>query len=106
VLFALLPVLWALMLAHHLPLGMAEAGRFLPVALAPLGAPIGLAGWQWSADGHVIAFCQSLAVAVGVLGSVLLLRRLLKLDLQGWLWISGMPLLLGIGGRWLVAVPF
>jgi len=35
-LYVLLPLLWGLMLADHLPLGMAEAGRILPVSLAPL----------------------------------------------------------------------
>ena len=102
-LYALLPLLWALMLAQHLPLGMAEAGQLLPVALAPLGSSSMLNGWQWSADGHVIAFCQSLVVALGVLASIVLLRRLLQLELRHWLWLSGLPLLLGAGGRWLVA---
>ena len=102
-LYALLPLLWALMLAQHLPLGMAEAGQLLPVTLAPLGASSVLNGWQWSADGHVIAFCQSLVVALGVLASIVLLRRLLQLELRHWLWLSGLPLLLGAGGRWLVA---
>jgi polyferredoxin len=102
-LYALLPLLWALMLAQHLPLGMAEAGQLLPVALAPLGSGSLLNGWQWSADGHVIAFCQSLVVALGVLASIVLLRRLLQLEFRHWLWLSGLPLLLGAGGRWLVA---
>ena len=103
VLYALLPLLWALMLAHHLALGMAEAGRLLPVTLAELQPAWDASGWQWSADGHVIAFCQSLVVVIGVLGSIVLLRRLLQLELRHWLWISGLPLLLGIGGRWLVS---
>ena len=102
-LYALLPLLWALMLAQHLPLGMAEAGQLLPVALAPLGSGSLLNGWQWSADGHVIAFCQSLVVALGVVASIVLLRRLLQLEFRHWLWLSGLPLLLGAGGRWLVA---
>ena len=102
-LYALLPLLWALMLAQHLPLGMAEAGQLLPVALAPLGSGSLLNGWQWSADGHVIAFCQSLVVALGVLASIVLLRRLLQLEFRHWLWLSSLPLLLGAGGRWLVA---
>ena len=102
-LYALLPLLWALMLAQHLPLGMAEAGQLLPVALAPLGSGSLLNGWQWSADGHVIAFCQSLVVALGVLASIVLLRRLLQLEFRHWLWLRGLPLLRGAGGRWLVA---
>jgi len=109
-LYALLPLLWAAMLAHHLPMGMAEAGRVLPVSLAPLGLEPGdgawaLSTWQWSADFHVVAFCQSLAVAIGVAGSIVLLRRLLQLGLRDWLWVSGLTLLLGAGARWLVAMP-
>ncbi|MFZ0408942.1 MAG: 4Fe-4S binding protein [Cyanobium sp.] len=109
VLYALLPLLWAAMLAQHLPLGMAEAGRLLPVSLSPLGLDQGgawqLRDWQWSADPHVIAFCQSLALAIGAAGSIVLLRRLLQLALPDWLWVSGLALLLGAGARWLVALP-
>ena len=102
VLYALLPLLWGLMLAQHLPLGMAEAGRLLPVSFSALVTGWSLESWQWSADGHVIAFCQSLVVAIGGLGSIVLLRRLLMLDLRSWLWVSGWAVLLGLGGRWLV----
>ncbi len=102
VLYALLPLLWALMLAHHLALGMAEAGLLLPVTLSGLQPAWDVGDWQWSADGHVIAFCQSLVVVIGVLASIVLLRRLLQLELRHWLWISGLPLLLGVGGRWLL----
>jgi len=62
-LYALLPLLWALLLARHLPLGMGEAGLLLP---ASFGAP---ALPHWQADPHVIAFCQSAAALVGVAGS-------------------------------------
>ncbi len=102
-LYALLPLLWALMLADHLPLGMAEGGLVLPVSVVSWWPE--LAGWlpAWSADGHVIAFCQSLVVAVGVAGSVVLLRRLLQPLRWGWLALGWLALGLGTGGRWLVA---
>lgn len=102
-LYALLPLLWALMLADHLPLGMAEGGLVLPVSVGPWWPE--LAGWlpAWSADGHVIAFCQSLVLAVGVAGSVVLLRRLLQPLRWGWLALGWLALGLGAGGRWLVA---
>jgi polyferredoxin len=102
-LYALLPLLWALMLADHLPLGMAEGGLVLPVSVVPWWPE--LAGWlpAWSADSHVIGFCQSLAVAVGVAGSVVLLRRLLQPLRWGWLALGWLALGLGAGGRWLVA---
>ena len=75
-LYAALPLLWALLLARHLPIGMAEAGTVLP------------GGWpQWSADPHVIAFCQSLVVLIGWGGAAVLSRRLL--DLSGRPWLLG-----------------
>ncbi|MFM7395264.1 MAG: 4Fe-4S binding protein [Cyanobium sp.] len=102
-LYALLPLLWALMLAHFLPLGMAEAGLVLPASLAPLGiAAAGLPAW--SADPHVVAFCQTLAVVTGVGGSVVMLRRLLQPARITWVVLSLATLLLGGAGRWLVAV--
>ncbi len=96
-LYGLLPLLWALLLARHLPVGMAEAGLLLPVTFqAPLPA--------WSADPHVIAFCQSLVLLVGVGGSLVLLRRLL-LPSRLLIWLGSLAaLLLGVGGRWLVAI--
>ena len=119
--YALLPLLWALMLADHLPLGMNEAGRLLPVSLAPLAARLpfapdglaltpGLAGavvWaerlQWQADPHVIGFCQSLVLIVGLGGSAVLLRRLLQPTWRVWLLQAGALSSLAIASRWLLA---
>ena len=42
-LYGLLPLLLALLLARHLPVGMGEAGQFLPVSL---GASWPSSGWQ------------------------------------------------------------
>jgi hypothetical protein len=58
----------------------------------------------WSADAHVIAFCQTSAVLAGCCGSVVVLRRLLENSRPGWLAASGLALLLACGGRWLVAL--
>jgi hypothetical protein len=102
-LYALLPLLWALMLADHLDLGMAEAGLLLPVSSSPWWPQLAGRLPAWSADVHVIAFCQSLVVAVGVVGSVVLLRRLLQPMRWGWLALGWLALGLGAGGRWLVA---
>ncbi|MEA5416786.1 4Fe-4S binding protein [Synechococcus sp. BA-132 BA5] len=102
-LYALLPLLWALMLVDHLPLGMAEAGLVLPVSASPWWPQLASRLPAWSADGHVIGFCQSLMVAVGVAGSVVLLRRLLQPLRWGWLALGWLALGLGAGGRWLVA---
>ncbi|NQV10975.1 MAG: 4Fe-4S binding protein [Cyanobacteria bacterium] len=101
-LYGLLPLLWALLLARHLPLGMAEAGMVLPVSLAGLWP----GPWPgWSADPHVIAFCQSLVMLIGGAGTLLVLRRLL-LPSSRLVWLAWlMALALGAGGRWLVAVP-
>jgi len=104
-LYALLPLLWAALLAQHLGLGMAEAGRLLPVSLAPWWPEAAAQMPAWSADPHVIGFCQSLVLVVGMGGSVLLLRRLLLQAWRPWLLVSLVPLALGLGSRWLVAVP-
>jgi polyferredoxin len=101
-LYALLPLLWALMLAHTLPTGMGEGGRLLPVSLAPL-VPAAAALPAWSADPHVVAFCQSLCTGVGVVGTAVLLRRLLLPDLWRWLALCALAAGLGLAGRVLVA---
>ncbi len=113
-LYALLPLLWGLMLAHHLTLGMAEGGLVLPVSAAPLlaNSRLGegadslaavLAGLPaWAADPHVIGFCQTLAVGLGLIGSVVLLRRLLLPGRLGWLLQVGSTLILAAAGRWLM----
>jgi hypothetical protein len=115
-LYALLPLLWGVMLAHHLALGMAEGGRVLVVSAAPLlsswrleeglSQPLSLLGQlpAWSADLHVIGFCQTLAVALGLAGSVVLLRRLLLPGRLGWLVQATITLVIAGAGRWLVAV--
>ena len=92
-LYAGLPLLWALLLARHLPIGMAEAGTVLPH------------GWpHWSADPHVIGFCQTLVVGIGWIGAAILSRRLLDLDRRAWVMGSMVLLLVSFGGRWLVAL--
>jgi polyferredoxin len=106
-LYGLLPLIWGLLLARHLPIGMAEAGALLPVSLAPLapadGAPWLLALPSWRADSHVIAFAQSLAVFSGLAAAVVVLRRLLANSRPAWLAASALALVLAIAGRWLVA---
>jgi transcriptional regulator with AAA-type ATPase domain len=102
-LYAWLPLLWSLMLADHLPLGMGEAGQLLPVSLAPWHPE-----WlerlpAWSADPHVVAFCQTIVVVLGLGGTVVLLRRLLQPLRSNWLGLSGFALALAGAGRWLVA---
>jgi len=103
-LYALLPLLWSVMLAHHLALGMAEGGQLLPVSVAPWLGGSALQFPSWSADPHVIGFCQTLAVGLGLVGSVVLLRRLLLPDRLGWLLQAALTLLMAGAGRWLVAV--
>jgi polyferredoxin len=96
-LYGLLPLIWALLLARHLPLGMGEAGALLPVSLGDPTLP------AWRADSHVIGFCQSAAVALGWLWSVVLLRRQLANSRLAWLSAALLALILALGGRWLVA---
>ena len=102
-LYGLLPLIWALLLARHLPLGMSEAGQLLPVSFSPMD-------WSWSktlpvwrADSHVIAFCQSTFVLLGWGTSVALLRRQLANHRTAWVGASVLALALALAGRWLVA---
>jgi NAD-dependent dihydropyrimidine dehydrogenase PreA subunit len=104
-LYAGLPLLWGLMLADHLPLGMTEGGRVLPVSLASWQPDLAKLLPSWSADGHVIAFCQTLAVLVGAGGTVVLVRRLLQPTALAWLAMASFTLAFAAAGRWLVAVP-
>ncbi len=103
-LYALLPLVWALLLAHHLVLGMAEGGQLLPVSLAPLHTDPAARLPAWSADPHVIGFCQSVVVLLGGLGSCLMVRRMLQPTWPRWLGLSGGVLALASAGRWLVAM--
>ena len=97
-LYGLLPLLWGLLLARHLPLGMAEAGLVLPVSFSDPQLP------AWSADPHVIGFCQSAVVLLGWAWAVVLLRRFLANRRAAWLSASALAMALALGGRWLVAV--
>jgi hypothetical protein len=104
-LYAGLPLLWAVLLADHLPLGLGEAGRLLPVRLSPGGE-----GWAsslptWSADPHVIAFCQSTALLLGLGGTLVLQRRLLQPPRWRGLALAALAVGLAVAGRWLVASP-
>ena len=102
-LYGLLPLIWALLLARHLPLGMSEAGQVLPVSLSPLNGTWTQSLPSWQADDHVIAFCQSLVVLLGWGSSVVLLRRQLATHRAAWLGASGLAVALAMAGRWLVA---
>ena len=92
-LYAGLPLLWSLLLARHLPLGMSEAGTLLP------------GGWpQWQADPHVIGFAQTLVVVIGWAVAVALSQRLMRSFNRNWrIGMAGL-LLISLGGRWLVAL--
>lgn len=99
-LYVLLPLLWGLMLVDHLPLGLAEAGRILPVSLAPLQAHGALP--SWSADPAVIGFCQSLLLLPLPLAALVLQRRLLPMGWRGSLLLTLAAAGLTATGRWLV----
>jgi hypothetical protein len=101
-LYGLLPLEWALLLARHLPLGMAEAGQLLRASAYPW---LGTAAAQlpgWSADPHVVAFCQSAVVSAGLLGSLVILRRLLLTRGSLLALGSALAVAIAIGGRWLI----
>ena len=94
-LYLLLPLLWALLLARYLPLGLQEAGLLLPVSFGWPDLP------HWSADTHVIAFCQSAAVLVGVGGTAMLIPRFQPAGWSRWGGFA-LALVLAAAGRWLV----
>jgi hypothetical protein len=100
----LLQLVWALLLSRYLPLGMGEAGELLRVSAFPWqGADAAL--WPgWSADSNVIAFCQSAVIAVGLLWSVVILRRLLVTSPRLLGLGSTLAVALALGGRWLTGL--
>jgi hypothetical protein len=104
-LYALLPLVWGLLLARYLPLGMAEAGRVLQVSFVPLDGAFAAQLPSWQGDPHVISFCQSVAVLVGGAGALVLLRRLLRPGSSALPAASLLAMALAAGGRWLVALP-
>lgn len=102
--YGLLPLIWALLLARHLPMGLMEAGRLLPVSAASL-PELARRLPAWRADSHVVAFCQSVVMTIGAAGSLVILRRLLQPERGRQLaWLLAV-LALTAAGRWLVAMP-
>lgn len=106
-LYVLLPLLWGLMLADHLPLGMAEAGRILPASLTAMALnlpPQSLARLpSWSADPAVIGFCQTLLILPLPLATLVLQRRLLPMTWGGSLLLALLAVAIAAVGRWLVS---
>ena len=85
-----LPLLWAVLLARHLPLGMREAGMVLQT------------GWtHWNANPHLIGFCQTTTVLIGAVGAIILGRRMLEPNRKTWL-LGTMMVGLACAGRWFV----
>ena len=92
-LYSALPLLWALLLARHLPVGMLEGGTLLP------------AGWpSWSADPHVFGFFQTVLIAIGWIGAVVLIRRLIVPERFNRMLGSMVMMVLSFAGRWLVSL--
>ena len=83
---------------------MGEAGQLLPVSLSPLDGAWANSLPAWSADAHVIAFCQTTAVLLGWGASVVLLRRQFATHRAAWLGASALALTLALAGSWLVEV--
>ena len=74
-------------------MGMLEGGTLLP------------AGWpSWSADPHVVGFCQGGLVTIGLISSVVLARRLIIPEHFNWELGSMVMLVLSRTGRWLVSL--
>ena len=103
-LYGLLPLVWALMLSRYLPLGMVEAGQLLPVSAFPWQGAAAALWPSWSADQHVVAFCQSAVIAVGLIWSLVILRRLLLTSPRLLGLGSTLAIALALGGRWLTGM--
>ena len=72
---------------------MLEGGTLLPV------------GWpRWSADPHVVSFCQTVLIAIGWIGAVVLIRRLLVPERFNQILGSMVMMVLSFAGRWLVSL--
>jgi NAD-dependent dihydropyrimidine dehydrogenase PreA subunit len=82
--YGYLPLVLAGTMAHYLSLGLAEAGRVIPVAFATFG--LGTANLPvWVAHPAVIEFLQAVALIVGMLLSLVLTQKIARQDL-GKLW--------------------
>jgi NAD-dependent dihydropyrimidine dehydrogenase PreA subunit len=103
-LYGLLPLVWALLLSRYLPLGMVEAGQLLPVSAFPWQGAAAALWPSWSADQHVVAFCQSAVIAVGLIWSLVILRRLLLTSPRLLGLGSTLAIALALGGRWLTGM--
>jgi hypothetical protein len=103
-LYGLLPLVWALILSRYLPLGMVEAGQLLPVSAFPWQGAAAALWPSWSADQHVVAFCQSAVIAVGLIWSLVILRRLLLTSPRLLGLGSTLAIALALGGRWLTGM--
>ena len=72
---------------------MLEGGTLLPV------------GWpSWSADPHVVGFCQTVLIAIGWIGAVVLIRRLIVPERFNRMLGSMVMMVLSFAGRWLVSL--
>lgn len=78
--YGYLPLVLGANLAHYLDLGLGEAGRIVPVAIATFGIT-GVSGPIWVADPAVIAFLQGVTLLAGLLFSVILTQKIAK---QSW----------------------
>ena len=84
-LYGLLPLLWALLLASRLPIDRQETRSLLPVSFSALLLITTDHLPSWRSDPHVIGFCQSTVISGGEIASVITLRRLLSHRQNAWL---------------------
>jgi polyferredoxin len=82
--YGYLPLVLAGTMAHYFSLGLAEAGRVIPVAFATFG--LGTANLPvWVAHPAVIEFLQAVVLIVGMLLSLVLTQKIARQNL-GKLW--------------------
>jgi transcriptional regulator with AAA-type ATPase domain/NAD-dependent dihydropyrimidine dehydrogenase PreA subunit len=76
--YGYLPLVLGGTMAHYFSLGLAEAGRILPVGLATVGLAGGANLPVWVADGAVITFLQGAVLLVSAGLSVILTQKIAK----------------------------
>ena len=61
-------------------------------------------GTSWSANSHVVSFCQTVAVAVDCIGGIVIAKLLIIPEHFDWELCSMVILVLSFAGRWLMSL--
>lgn len=95
--YGYLPLVLGGTMAHYFSLGLAEAGRVLPVTLATFGVSGGANLPVWVAHPAVITFLQGVALSVSALLSIVLTQKIAK---QPWRKLLPQHVTIGVITSW------